>query len=99
MSSVKEIKVNTGLSIQGTKGTMSSKVSIYENLPLTIFLNLTTLKREEFYVNCNSGDLIISSDSNSEIYFDVNKNGELVVIFPDIYDLSINSSGDLIISS
>ncbi len=98
MTSVKIIKVNTELSVVGNKGVMNSKVSVFENLSLQFYLNLSTSKKQEFYKECNSGDLIVYFDSESEVYLDINKNGELVGIFPDRFDLSIDSSGNLLIS-
>lgn len=98
MISVKTIKVNTELSIVGNRGVINSKVSVFENLPLQSYLNLSTSKRQEFYKNCNPGDLVIYFNSESEVYLDINKEGELIAIYPNQYNLSINSSGELLIS-
>jgi len=98
MSQTRTIKVNTELSTIGSKGIINSRIPLFENLDIRFYLNLTVVNRNEFYRECNSGDLIAYINSGDGFYFDLNKEGELIAIYPEKYTLSINSEGELLIS-
>lgn len=91
----KVIKVCTQFSIVDNKGDILSKPFNTETLFIKVILNLTTKVIREYGVDCYPGECIIYQKGEDRLYFDVNKNGELIIIHPSKYEFFINESGEL----
>jgi len=91
----KTIKVCTQLRVTGSSGKIISEIPEFEDVSIKTFVNLSTKIVEEFYVKCNPGEAVVTSESSKDFYFDINKDGELIIIYPSDYDFEINNLGEL----
>lgn len=71
-----------------------NKAILSTQLDKDILISDTNIIQFRFH-DVNEGDLCIMYDS-SKYVFDINSNGELIVIHPEDEDFEINSNGELL---
>lgn len=84
-----EIVAATQLSVD-----IDQKTTLNTQLDRDILIGDTNLTQFSFH-DINEGELCMRYD-NFKYVFDINSNGELIVIFPEDQDFEINSNGELL---
>jgi hypothetical protein len=86
------LKVDLGV------GTLETKPPLTEVLQVRVLLNVENLD-SAFYFETIGGELLIATDClEDNIIFDVNSQGELIIISPPEFIWNLNEEGELILN-
>lgn len=79
-------------------GILESKTPLISSLQVRVELNQGNLETV-MYLSPKEGDLIIATNSEKDnIIFDINNQGELIVVSPSNLKWDVNSDGELILT-